>query len=95
MSEPIKVGDLVMVVRWGGCKCNGRIGLVYQVAHVGSWDLGGTCGNCGTESVIPPGVKFQYANSSSGRPNVPLQWLKRIPPLSELGDVKNDEEITA
>jgi hypothetical protein len=25
----------------------------------------------------------------------PLPWLKRIPPLSELDDVKNTEELTA
>jgi len=26
---------------------------------------------------------------------VPLSWLKRIPPLSELDDVKQDKEISA
>lgn len=89
MSEPIKVGDLVVVVGPGPC-CNPlfSIGRVFQVFDEAfEWTYCGTCLKrlSDGERVLGDGAGCYY------RPN----RLKRIPPLSELDDVKRDEEITA
>lgn len=88
MSEPIKVGDLVMVVRWGGC-CNGRIGQIFQVARTGSWDLHGKCSLCGANSIITE--SFEYAEAANATQRAPFQWLKRIPPMSQLEHFRTEE----
>lgn len=92
MSEPIKVGDLVMVVKPPPCGCTRTVGWIFTVQSFGRWT--GYCNSCKSgypisvmaESGIP-WVLNTYAFS--------LDRLKRIPPLSELDDVKQDEEITA
>lgn len=87
MDKPIQVGDLVQVVRWP-C-CGWRIGAIGVVTDFCSGqDTNGRCGGC--ESHI--GKHFSAAKMPYW---VPLPWLKRIPPLEELDDVKQDEEITA
>lgn len=100
MSE-IKVGDLVVVNKpasHGPC----GLGLIFRVTNIrhperGSSGRAWRCSFCGKSGIHQPGV---------GRPGglvegyrrtkgMPLWRLKRIPPLSELDDVKRDEEITA
>jgi hypothetical protein len=90
MSEPIKAGDMVMVVRWPHKHIQGRSGQtfpkVFTVERVTS--LGCHCPTC-REEFSPPEAWWDAAHA------IPTAWLKRIPPLDELEDVKRDEEITA
>jgi len=92
-DKPISVGDLVQVVRWGKCRCNGRLGLIFRVSSMGEWDAGGFCSNCKTQSVIPPGVKFTYARAEGMAAYAPVHWLRRIPPLDDLEGEKRDEKL--
>jgi hypothetical protein len=87
MSEPIKTGDLVQIVRPTRCGCGKSIGLIFQVSAVESHSS--YCDTCkaqlGTE-IVALGLHHY---------GMPLWRLKRIPPLSELEGEKRDEEITA
>lgn len=87
MSEPIKVGDLVQIVRPTTC-CGDEnaTGLVFVVQAISVTDWWCECGASGDDCV--------HAMHQDGE-CVELSRLKRIPPLSELDDVKQDEEITA
>ena len=91
MSEPIKVGDLVVQVR-ACCENEANrtqtCGIPFIVTAITA-NIGG-CWKCrfGGKSLL-------YA---SGAPKVRLiyvGWLKRIPPLSELEGEKRDAEISA
>jgi hypothetical protein len=98
MSEPIKVGDLVMIVRGHDCLLRKRgfepfVVLALIPQRAGGWK----CGQCGERDL---GKNDAYGaragwNKVSDDSSVPVSWLKRIPPLEELDDVKRDEEITA
>jgi hypothetical protein len=87
MSEPIKVGDVVMQVH--SC-CGAYLGRIFMVEHIrpgpGSiyWFV---CGKC-TAPRFQPVYAFTYGIAAA-----PLAWLKRIPPLSELEGVKTEEDI--
>ena len=89
MSEPIKVGDLVQIIRGALC-CGGgdHIGHVFVVQSFrerpSSPCLCGTS-MTGTNAVRAGLRGFGYD----------VLRLKRIPPLSELEGEKRDEEITA
>ena len=94
MSEPIKVGDLVVVVRYGvscprGCnKGTDTLGRIFSVRSVEYMPL--LCVGCDA-----PKGWATAAVAESGEQVYRVERLKRIPPLSELDDVKQDEEITA
>jgi hypothetical protein len=81
MDKPISVGDLVMYTR--SC-CDGfRDGInIFRVGsiHDAHWGRA-ICTGCKKE--LPPTIYAAREPSESG---APLSWLKRIPPLSELGD---------
>lgn len=87
MREPIKVGDLVMVIRWGHkhgpMGRDPNPGTPYIVTLLDK----ATCTVCG-ESL------GMGAAGHDGR-GVPVSWLRKIDPQAELDDVKQDEEITA
>ena len=88
MSEPIKVGDLVVVVRGHSCD----LGLTFTVTDIHStWEGMWSCSKCTEHWYRPESMAATTGEWSS----VELSNLKRIPPLEELGDVKQDEEITA
>lgn len=86
MSDPIKVGDLVMQIRdcCGKCRTTGMVGTVKHV-H----DTTTRCRYCSSY--------FHCIHVSCGKPKggVPLSWVKKIDPPQVLDDVKQDEEITA
>ena len=89
MSEPIKVGDLVVVT---GVHCKpsliyGRFLTVNCLFH-SNW----LCVDCLKASLPEPCANFAEI---SGYYACPVCFLKRIPPLSELEGEKRDEEITA
>lgn len=85
----INPGDLVVVMRWPCCGVN--IGKIATVKEIHGHAEDGTCVTCQTLSVITG--PFQYAIIHTGRP-IPLAWLRRIPPLDELDDVKSDQGAT-
>lgn len=86
MSEPIKAGDLVVVVKprlcCGDTSGLGRVFVVYDV-HQGSY-----CQSCRTryEGMVAGIGLFVSCE---------LTRLKRIDPLPESENEKRDEEITA
>jgi predicted Zn-ribbon and HTH transcriptional regulator len=95
MDKPISVGDLVYVARTcceAPIKDGVRIGLPWRVEIVAQLNPS-RCKKCGfTDNGL-------YASSNEIKRAkwncAPVSWLKRIPPLSELDDVKRDEELTA
>jgi hypothetical protein len=90
MSEPIKVGDLVVVVKPTPCCGNhGHIGTIFQVARL--VHLEGRCNWCGQVPPAEPGADWGK-NDASG---FSLITLKRIPPLDELERDQIVEELTA
>lgn len=90
MAEPIKAGDLVMVVRTPHVCSVGWLGHIYRVAYI--HPLNPTCRVCGADLVPGAMTAIHSDGTFSG---APLPWLKRIPPLEELEGEKRGEEITA
>lgn len=90
MAEPIKVGDLVAIVR--SCCVEYRDGVsLFTVAEVYTpkW-ISASCKYC--RATLP---KNDHATPEVLDIGVPLSWLRRIPPPAELGIVNEREEITA
>ena len=88
MSEPINVGDLVMVVRYPH-KCSSSEAFSGMVFVVNELDAGGvTCDNCGEFINGPLAGTITYIG-------IPVRWLKRIDPLSEPEYVPTENEVTA
>ena len=85
----IRKGDLVMVVRWPHPESHfirTRLGEVFEVTTIGparcyvcGYDFP-QCAYIGTEGIFHIGI--------------PLPWLKRIPPLSDLEGVNEREPVT-
>lgn len=90
MNE-IKAGDLVQVVR---CCCVAYVDMTatFVVTRLNRPSLRDHCGTCKT---VLPDEPFAMATDNAGEGGIPVSWLKRIPPLGELDDVRHDEEITA
>ena len=88
MSEPIKAGDLAVIVRPSHCGLVDSIGLVFRVTKVRQ-RLNSTCHGCGAK--LPVGV--WVAESESDAFVTELTRLKRIPPLDELESHKQPEEL--
>lgn len=84
MSEPIKVGDLVVVVRQ--C-CDGLelLGLIRTATKVQTNRT--RCSTCGQAN---DGIHVYGHASSNG---VPISWVKRIPPLDELEGKKETADL--
>lgn len=88
MSERIAVGDLVQIVRW---PCCGRyLGEIHGVRGFGQLSATYACNGCCAKRAVVPAALIGDAKSSG---LVPLAWLKRIPPLSELEGVRTEEPI--
>lgn len=90
MSEPIKPGDMVMLV-WACCAKGRRhlgwTGIVEDMYHIAQGVSRCYCGHgtSGLHAWVDIG----------GRGIVPVSWLKKIEPPEQPADVKRDEEITA
>ena len=92
MSE-IKVGDLVMVVRWPCCGAHDgavfRVATFWRPSEQGSYLMCRSCGRRMPES---------YAlgeGSVERRAGAPIAWLKRLDPDALKDDVPTDEVIHA
>lgn len=89
MSD-IKVGDLVMVI--GDCcgaKALGKIFIVESIHHAHKY----CCRHCSFSLINGELLAFSTVNGRSGY--WPLNWLRRIPPLSELEPAETKEELPA
>lgn len=88
MDKPIKVGDLVMVVK--ATPCCGIYQTTHPVFRVSGFEKDYFhCRFCGQ------GRKVLAANVADTFWLCDVDRLKRIPPLSELEGERRDEEITA
>ena len=90
MDRPIQVGDLVQVVRWPCCGV--ALGYTYRVAEFRTWGER-QCSKC--KALIKATIHAKGgADPFDGLcPAIPLEWLKRIPPLSELEGEKTEEKL--
>ena len=90
MSEPIRVGDLVVVVRPSQCSgSNHNLGLVFTVTDIKrGGEIPGKCFFCGGDH---PEYDFAlFAEMPDGW--IPLRRLRRIPPLAELDEAERKIE---
>jgi len=89
VSDPIKPGDLVIVI--GNCcaKADYR-GEIHVVKDVTS--NGGGCLDCGIQI---PGDQAGLLCEHNPWWGLPLSWLRKIPPLSELESTHNEEKAPA
>jgi hypothetical protein len=86
MDRPISVGDLVQVVRWDCCA--GILGEVFRVQIIRQSTPKARCTYCKAEQGSVLAV-------DSDKYMAPLAWVKRIPPLEELDEVRTEDEVTA
>lgn len=89
MSEQISIGDLVMVVR-ECCHVDSCLGEVYIVLDI---TTGSDCTECGAADDLPAAILEAETEDFYGF-GLPLSYLKKIPPLGELRDLKRDEKLT-
>jgi hypothetical protein len=97
VSEPIKVGDLVVIAKPTLC-CNDsrNVGRIFTVRAIGRAPANWCAGCFATfpmDDVCAQLAEWRENYAVGGW--LLLSRLKRIDPLSELDDVKQDEEITA
>jgi hypothetical protein len=88
MSEPIKVGDLVMVIRWPhehSAPC-ARVGMVGIVSVIDGQTHCHICGKVFNERSATLGPM-------SGL--IPISWMVKIDPPAEPERVETREELTA
>lgn len=90
--DNIKVGDLVMVVRGHECVLTAIGGRVYVVLDmVGQTGGGWYCPKCQTRDLAQDELLAAklFAEIDGG---IPTGWLKKIPPISELGEVQSTKK---
>jgi len=102
-DRPIAVGDLVVVVRGHSCVLELIGGWVYRVESIERQIGGGWfCNRCGTRDIAPEAMYgatghrkpagVNLLKAGRGPAAIPLQWLKRIPPLDELEGERTEEK---
>jgi hypothetical protein len=90
MSEPISVGDRVLI--WRGHRCD--IGKVFVVAEVKP-------ANRRSFWTCPCGAWEAYSEHWVGADTLvngygaPISWVKKLPPISDPERVERREELTA
>ena len=92
MSERIEIGDLVMIVRGHECVMRLYQGAIFTVTGFvhpihGGWH----CDFCNKDDA----AGNELAATGLHKGNVPLSWLKKIPPLTEPETVERKEELPA
>lgn len=86
MSEPIKPGDLVRIVR-SCCPRFVQGPAIFELRSI--VNLGVTkCMFC--DAIIPEGAE---GTGEFHRIGVPMPWLRKVPPLEELEGEKTQEDI--
>lgn len=89
MSEPIKIGDLVMFTHWC-CDQFSDGATIFTVASIRPSRSASCCSYC--RKTLP---HDRYAADAPQYPGAPFSWLKKIDPPQEKQDERHDEEITA
>lgn len=92
MNKRIEVGDLVVIVRGHDCILRCWAGVPFRVEEIRQPVSGGwRCSMCGRDLMGP--------NEPSAGPfhrgYVPISWLKRIPPLTDLERQDEREKVSA
>lgn len=89
MNDPIKVGDLVVMVRGCcvDCYCQ-ALGVPFIVAEIFALPLQLHCH-------IFPDLGEHIVVQGFTNADIPITWLKRIPPLNETETEDEDEKLTA
>jgi hypothetical protein len=97
VSEPIKVGDLVVVVRIAcGCGYSKALGRIFTVKEIN--DKHTTCNGCGVKAVGPFATSGWMGRNHLGKLTLAayaVRRLRRIPPLGELEGVDEKETLHA
>jgi len=88
-DQTINPGDLVYVAR--DC-CGHWLGRIFTVGHAAGREA--HCDYCRLLVQEPLVVNAEFLQRP-GMYCAPLSWLRRIPPLSELENIDNKEEIPA
>ena len=89
-DKPISVGDLVMVVRGHQCYA----GYTFTIVRPNDGTFSGIlCPVC--DKYVWDSGPQAYLKGKEAPGNLPIAWLKRIPPLDESEDVPTGEEIAA
>ena len=88
MSEPIKVGDLVVVVR-GHCS-DVAVGKIFNVLRLSPGMT--RCIQCGRVAEVTIAVSTECGPNGVPHGSDVLN-VRRIPPLDELDGVKTEEDI--
>jgi hypothetical protein len=91
MDKPISVGDLVQVVT--PC-CDMVRGWTFTVTVIQYRTWQTQCDGCGHKAKGYYAAKADSAGPH-GEAGCPVPFLKRIPPLDELDDVRTEDEVTA
>lgn len=92
MDKPISVGDLVQVIRWPhDCFPRTSFPTIFTVLEI--HPMNPRCPRCDEQVAL--GDRSAMLRHNGKNTGLPLSWLKRIPPLSEMEGEKRDEEITA
>ena len=90
-DKPIGPGDFVYVAR--DC-CGEWVGRYATVDSVGPFNLAVLrCDACRTHVAVG-GDKFARLSGSEAR-NVPLPWLRKVPPDAQPEDVQREESVNA
>lgn len=97
MSKPIKVGDLVMVVRpTACCQHPGKIGKIYVVTEI-FFSKGSFCERCKlvTKDLIVAVDGSRFINEDGTGGGYPVSRLIRIDPPAQDEETRTDQEVAA
>lgn len=86
MAEPIKVGDLVVVVH-DGHEHSSTLGKFFTVSAMNDGVVRCHCG----WGYLGPIASFHERKKGS---SLPVAWLKKVDPLPESESEQRDEQIT-
>lgn len=88
MSEPIKAGDLVVIVKSPHSCSNDRLGVIFRVDYI--HPLNPRCVFCGVDLALGDRTAMDAGQAGRG---APLSWVKRIQPSAELEGQRTQEDI--
>jgi hypothetical protein len=94
VSEPIKAGDLVVVVRVSHPCADRLLGRVRRLGAVLRDHDGVMCRECGQRDIAVAGELVVRAEGQT-EGGIPASWVRRIDPLTEPTDSETDREVTA
>ena len=91
MADPIKVGDLVMVVR----SCCGDFVRSPVFVVDGLWEPRLSCRCAFCDSALPRVTQATDRTQNGIRYGIPLPWLRKIDPPALPESVERDTEVPA